>query len=349
MSTSPASPTNTALIFTCPNHDFIIKTLPDGFHFQVERNKLVAGSGVFRDMFDVIPDHNSPRRMEKLKEEILEVHEPSDLFLLFVKLLHGELGALETSEPTEPLQTVLEASPSSDIASISNISNESAWSLSTPTVSPPSTVASPAAVRPTEPHPIIPPKFLRTMMSLLDKYDVPMSPHQEIVMSHFRLNAEKYPLDIYCLAHQLDLIPIAAHASQYLLDRPIEFYSMETVIEYFPSVKAYHRLTLLHAHRKWKLREVLKGEEIFPHDYGYCTAHGQATRTRWDALKKHLEPLITGATDVPAEMAVMRGSVQTCYKCNRACIMAVDMLKASLYSYKVDKVPKTFDCVPGTM
>ncbi|KAG9026586.1 hypothetical protein FRB95_008673 [Tulasnella sp. JGI-2019a] len=319
------------VLFKCSNHDFTIRSLPDVSLFQVQKAILVVGSGVFRDMFDVVSGDkglivtSGPDK----PDEVLDIHEPSDLFLNFIRLLHGDLGALDAAD---------RGSSSNEIPGQADIITLDSVDIVDSALPPPITKWSAPPVT------VVPISLLLSLWDFLDKYDVPASPYQRVLELQFKLNAEQHPLDIYRLAHQLNLTSVAAHASQYLISRPMEQYTLAEVETYFPSAKAYHRLVLLHAHRKWKLKEILKAEEIFPHDYGFCPTHGPATKARWDKLKKDLEPRVTGVTNVPLEMEIMKGSVQACHKCNRACIMAIDMLK-----YKVDKVPKTFDRVPGTM
>ncbi|KAG8990062.1 hypothetical protein FRB94_004015 [Tulasnella sp. JGI-2019a] len=324
-------------LFTCPDHDFTIQSLPDGSLFQVEKSKLTAGSGVFRDMFDVVLGNDGSAAASKEEttiEQRLDVHEPSDLFLYFIKLLHGDIGSLETTDQTESV----EEAPEATTASTPELVDIADTHLRPRPVPRSAIKKEPLLVA------IIPMSLLLPLWNLLDKYDVPASPYHQIVESQIKANAEKHPLEIYGLAHQHDLTSVAAHTSQYLISKPMEHYSLDEIVAHFPSAKAYHRIVLLQAHRKWKLKEILRTEEIFPRGYGFCSVHGSGTKAHWDSLKKDLEPRVTGATDLPSAMAVMKGSVQACYKCNRACIMAIDMLR-----YKVDKVPKTFDGVPGTM
>ncbi|KAG8882656.1 hypothetical protein FRB98_003547 [Tulasnella sp. 332] len=324
-----------AFQFSCSSPDFTIRTAPDGTVFRANRAKLAAGSGVFRDMFGMCDDdvdsnltHAKAIPITDVNQE-LEVQERPEIFGLLLALVHesptttGEIGYPDSDEE--------ESSPEHDVNG-------------TLPVPPPST----SLVESTPLPELIPYPLLSPLFDLLDKYDVTAS-YVNTIADHLKRNAPQHPLQIYSLAHRLsltntNLLPIASYASQFLLSPPLESYTLDEIDENFPSLRAYHRLTLLHAHRKEKLREVLITEQLFPHDYGLCVKHSEASRTIWAAHKRSMEARITAGIDLPAEMAIVKGSFTSCPTCELACDRAIAMMQ-----YKVNKIAYTFDRVPGAM
>jgi len=79
---------------------------------------------------------------------------------------------------------------------------------------------------------------------------------------------------------------IASKASQFL--EPIGSYSMASVLDAIPSVKALHRVSQLQHLRLKALREVLNESEIFPKGYGVCPSHREQTMECWERQRKAL-------------------------------------------------------------
>jgi len=302
--------------FSCSNPDFTIRTVPDGKVFEVNKARMAVGSRIFRDMFFVCTEVDTGDIASSGEamgaEGDMEIHEHPDVFALFLAVVHGDRKDANPSVESEK-------NPAKDQPQ--------------PIVSTPLPDSAPT-------------RFFRPLWAMFDKYDVP-SEHQQIAEAWLKQNAEqdqRSALEVYAVAHQLNLTHIASHTSQYLLSRPLKSYTLAEVEAYFPSAKAYHRLHLLHEHRIMLLRGILLKEDIFPHDYGLCPKHGESTRAMWAQRQRDIAHRITAGTNLPAEVAIIKGSLAACHKCNRACNMAVKMLE-----YKTGKVPKTFDLVPGAV
>lgn len=186
---------------------------------------------------------------------------------------------------------------------------------------------------------IIPFPVLPSMLQLADKYGLPES----IICSlhlHVQANASTSPLLVYAYATTHGLPKIAAEASAHLLHPPLSSYTKEG-IQIIPTVTAYHELLRLHEYRKYKLRDILLNEDIFPHGYGACSVHKQWAIQLWEQKRVHLATQIEAATDIAGEMRDLVGQLSSCPLCHKALTAAVDMLQ-----YKCRKVARTVDYVP---
>lgn len=188
---------------------------------------------------------------------------------------------------------------------------------------------------------IIPLPVIPVALGLADKYML-NSDMIQVLHSHIGAHVMTEPLKVYGLAVLLNLMELASDASEYLLHPPLSTYRTDE-IKAIPTVDAYHQLIRLHGVREVRLREVLQGEIIFPHDYGICSSHGAATTALWEERKRVLGPRIRAGscrhglllgfeltnslgTDVAAEMANITDDVGSCKICIKACKAAVDML-----------------------
>lgn len=89
-----------------------------------------------------------------------------------------------------------------------------------------------------------------------------------------------YPLKVYGIATKYALDWIADDASMFLIHPPMHTYTLEE-ISIIPTAVAYHKLFVLQHHRTTKLREILRGEELFPHHYGECPKHAGSANALW--------------------------------------------------------------------
>jgi hypothetical protein len=143
---------------------------------------------------------------------------------------------------------------------------------------------------------IIPFPVLPSMLQLADKYGLPES----IICSlhlHVQANASTSPLLVYAYATTHGLPKIAAEASAHLLHPPLSSYTKED-IQIIPTVTAYHELLRLHEYRKYKLRDILLNEDIFPHGYGACSVHKQWAIQLWEQKRVHLATQIEAGIDI---------------------------------------------------
>ncbi|KAJ3482060.1 hypothetical protein NLI96_g7227 [Meripilus lineatus] len=139
------------------------------------------------------------------------------------------------------------------------------------------------------PFPILPP-----LLRLADKFAF-TDELTHCLRSHLSAYVATYPLRVYGYAVELGMDAVAAKASMFLLDPPISSYSAEDM-KAVPSAEALQRLVLLHDYRITKLKEILGGESIFPHDYGLCSKHGHKTRNLWEQRKTQVLPKIQAGT-----------------------------------------------------
>jgi hypothetical protein len=317
----------------CPKPNFTIRLTSTNVAFQVNRSKLASGSVVFRDMFGVCdsddegPFHATRADGTPVPQE-MEIDERPEIFSLLLRLLHVDSkNCISTSQTSaiQPKEEVKEGSRE----------NEDPWDET-------ATVAADLGEdfsTNTEPETqeglpsIIPLPVLRPLFDLADKYDVIPELHA-LLENHLTLNAPQYPLEVYAMATLLNFEDVARSASAHLISRPLSSYTMEE-ISILPSVESYHRLTLLHAYRIEKLREVLMNEDIFPHDYGICSKHSETTRELWNMRKRHLEWRFTAGTDLSEEMSTIQGSLQKCETCTKACLKALAMLKVSIMNAQI--------------
>ncbi|TFK57465.1 hypothetical protein OE88DRAFT_1651200 [Heliocybe sulcata] len=192
---------------------------------------------------------------------------------------------------------------------------------------------------PTKVANVVPLPVLKIFLNLADKYlfseDIVDSMH-----SHLAAQASLLPLEIYAYATGHGFPKLAAEASAYLLHPSLSAYTPQE-ISIIPTVEAYHRLVLLHYERIKQLKDLLRGEEIFPHGYGQCHLHGKDTRFAWGKYKDNLVPKLEAGTDLAAEMRGFSSALPQCEVCYRACNAAVDMLE-----YKFRKIIKRIDQLP---
>jgi len=113
-----------------------------------------------------------------------------------------------------------------------------------------------------DPATVIPlPLLLSLLFRLADKYAINESITRALRI-HLRANAPAYPLEVYGFATFHNMEWEASEASQYVL--PLASYRFEE-IKLIPTVIAYHKLVRLQDFRVKSLRDLLLGEEIFPH------------------------------------------------------------------------------------
>ncbi|KAF8971534.1 hypothetical protein BDZ97DRAFT_1651201 [Flammula alnicola] len=190
-----------------------------------------------------------------------------------------------------------------------------------------------------DPTTVIPlPLLLSLFFRLADKYALADS-ITDALRVHLLANAPGHGLEVYGFATLHNMEWEASAASQYVL--PMASYRFEE-IKVIPDVVAYHKLVRLQDFRVKALRDLLLGEDIFPHGYGECTSHREKTVAAWDRQRKALVGRIESATDVAGEMDALTNTFQDCKTCHKACIAAVEML-----AYKGKRVPRRLDQLPN--
>ncbi|ESK98463.1 hypothetical protein Moror_213 [Moniliophthora roreri MCA 2997] len=184
-----------------------------------------------------------------------------------------------------------------------------------------------------DPATVIPLPILPSLFALADKYSLSETITQSL-REHLLAHAPNDPLRVYGLAVSFNLTSIASKASQYL--QPLASYSSHQ-IKAIPTVDAYHRVAQLQDFRVKSLRQILLEEDIFPHGYGSCASHREATISVWQEMRMTLALKVDTLTDVAGEMESIANlpPVKDCSACRKACIAAVDMLR-----YKCRKVPR---------
>ncbi len=109
---------------------------------------------------------------------------------------------------------------------------------------------------------IIPLPLVVSLLSVVaDKYGL----DEEIVQTlraHLEAHAPVHGLEVYGFASSNGLEWIATTASQYIL--PMASYRFDE-IKVIPNVVAYHKIVRLQNFRVNALRDLLLGEELFPH------------------------------------------------------------------------------------
>jgi hypothetical protein len=130
---------------------------------------------------------------------------------------------------------------------------------------------------------VIPFPLLPRMLQLADKYALSESLRQSL-LAHMSSHVSVYPLEVYAFAMGRCLQSLAVDASKYLLHPRLSAYSPKD-IEIIPSPEAWQKLVLLHDIRIRGLREILQGEEIFPHGYGTCSSHKDKAIFLWQQRK----------------------------------------------------------------
>ncbi|RDB28714.1 hypothetical protein Hypma_015247 [Hypsizygus marmoreus] len=174
-----------------------------------------------------------------------------------------------------------------------------------------------------DPATVIPlPILLSLLYGLVDKYALPESISESLNV-HLAAHAPAYPLRVYGFATVQGLHKVASDAK-------------------IPNVAAYHKLVRLQDARVKALRELVLGEDIFPHGYGACPNHHQETISTWNAKRTALAPRIETVTDVAAEMYTLTDTLPSgCKACHKACSAAVKML-----AYKSRKTLRRIDQLP---
>ena len=127
------------------------------------------------------------------------------------------------------------------------------------------------------PSTIIPLPLLKSLLSVTaDKYA--LDPEIiRVLKAHLNAHARYDGLEVYGFASLHGLEWEACTASQYVL--PLASYKFEE-IKVIPNVIAYHKLVRLQDFRVKALRDLLLGEELFP--------HGQFLPSLWTAAEQRI-------------------------------------------------------------
>ncbi|KAH7104187.1 hypothetical protein BKA62DRAFT_497477 [Auriculariales sp. MPI-PUGE-AT-0066] len=185
----------------------------------------------------------------------------------------------------------------------------------------------PLARQPAQTGGAIPLPLLPALFRLVDKYAL-KAELADTLATHLAAHAPVQPLSVYSLATQLELEKVASDATAHLLKKPLHKYTSDEVA-LIPSVKAYHALVALHAHRVEKLKELVLAEELFPKDYGLCGTHGDATRDVWARKANYVWGQIEPGTDVAEEMSPVLTAdvIRDCKLCHMGCIRSIEMIR----------------------
>jgi len=179
-----------------------------------------------------------------------------------------------------------------------------------------------------DPATVIPFPILVQILELADKYALDRT-IMETLCRHLLVYAETYPLQIYGYATDHGLDKIAAKASQYLM--PVASYRMDEICQ-ISKVNDYHKIVQLQHLRTQSLRELVLGEDIFPHGYRACPLHLQGTTALWNTKRTMLAAQLTAVTDVAVEMGlILEALPKGCQTCHEAGSAAVKMLAVSLH------------------
>ena len=141
-------------------------------------------------------------------------------------------------------------------------------------------------ITPVTPKSSVPLPLLPSLYVLADKYAVNDS-IVHALHTHLASYKSTSPLQVYAQAAKLGLDELMNETSVYLVHPPLSSYTVEEV-SIIPSTGAYHKLLLLQSHREKKLKEILLGEDIFPHGYGECPEHKAATMSMWDQRRRDI-------------------------------------------------------------
>jgi len=295
--------------FRYDDANFTVRSIIDGDIFKVQRECLAGSSQIFRDMFECCDSEYvlpTPGLGDIDANNHLDLNEDAPTLNMLFYFLHN---------PPEPYV----AEPiKKDLKNYTRIPQQGI------------------------PESSIPFPLLPGLIRLSDKYQLNESLIQTL-HSHLGAYASSYPLRVYGYATELNMEGVASKASMYLLERPLTNYTPEEM-EVIPTAAALHKLYLLHDFRIRRLREVLKDEPLFPHDYGKCTKMGHAQRAlgRWEELKRESYILIEAATDVADLMLAGQDEFKDCDICTKAWTAAVSML-----AYKCAKVPRNVKKLPS--
>jgi len=263
----------------------------------------MRNSEVFRDMFS-FGESGSPDH----EEQAVDLHETSAVLIALLRLLHYPPGP-----------PVLK--PENETGDHEILNHKL-----------PKRLYDPATVIPL-------PLLLSLLYGLVDKYAISDAVTKTLNV-HLIAHAPAFPLQVYSFATAQRLDYVASEASQYLM--PLASYTL-VEIAVIPNVVAYHKLVRLQALRVKALRDLVMGEDIFPHGYGICSSHQRETTASWEAKRAALATMIETVTDISGEMeAVAERLPKTCKPCQKACTAAVQML-----AYKSRKTIRRIDQLPA--
>jgi hypothetical protein len=214
--------------FHCENPDFQVRSIPDDVFFAVNRSALER-SEVF-----------SMHCPQTIEFSLSKTHFLGDMF----SCCDGSESKLELHEKSGELAALLR--------------------LLHDTPQPPAELprANEFESLQYDPSTIIPLPLLKSLLSVTaDKYA--LDPEiVRVLKAHLIAHAPVHGLDVYGFASSHGLEREAYKASQYVL--PLASYRFEE-IKVIPSVIAYHQLVRLQDFRVKALRDLLLGEELFPH------------------------------------------------------------------------------------
>lgn len=182
--------------------------------------------------------------------QTIEIYESSSIFGCLLRLLHEDL-------PIQNCKTYEEDSDSFE-----------------------------TKITPVIPKSSVPLPLLPTLYELADKYAVTES-IVNALHTHLASYKSASPLHVYALATKLGLEELMNETSVFLIHPPLSSYTAEEV-SIIPSTGAYHKILLLQAHRQSHLKEILLGEDIFPHGYGECPNHKSATTAIWHQRRQEI-------------------------------------------------------------
>ncbi|KAH7914490.1 hypothetical protein BJ138DRAFT_1143855 [Hygrophoropsis aurantiaca] len=313
------------MMFHCDNADFLVRSIPDGVQFKIQRRSLESS-----EIFSLSNStHLKPGTRVLMNIFSLPV---GDMFACCeqeFQLVSGtsdytchEDQRLDLDESAETLETLFKL-------------------LHYPPP-PPSLIDPSPFKRPkyrTDDGTLIPFPLLPQLFHLTDKYALSES-LRDSLHAHLLANASIHPLKVYGYAILHELHDVAIEASAHLLAPALSTYSKEEIAT-VPTVQAYHDLVRLQAYRIRKLRHVLLHEDIFPHGYGTCNVHKDSTIVKWENQRRFLSDKIEAATDLAAEMGHLVEEFTFCRMCHKACTAAVKMLE-----YKCYRIPRTIDYLP---
>jgi len=285
--------------FHCDEPDFFVRSMRDDppVQFGVLR-KALSVSEIFRDMFDCCDSGFAMSMTADDNDQTLDLDETSDVMNILLGLLHT---------PPPPPERIQQT----------NVEKKE-----------------PIHHSRFEPGSVIPFPLLPRMLQLADKYALSENLTRSL-LAHVSAHISAYPLEVYGFAAERGLLSLAVDASKYLLHPPLSSYSMRDIKD-IPSPEAWHKLVLLHDVRIRGLREILLGEEIFPHGYGICSSHKDRAVSLWTQRKMDIVLKIEAGTDVAAEMGDLEHQFSSCRTCHNACSAAVKML-----AYKCQRLPKS--------
>ena len=249
--------------------------------------------------------------------------EGSDLFKHMLESLAEEkYPVIDMAEPTETLRA------------LSDIIHDPPKMLAPPAARPKFKPGAPDILPPEEPpSSLIAFNELRDLLyQLADKYqftEMLIKP----LHSHLLRHARTSPLEVYSLASLLELDDITSSASQFLLTPHVSTYSVEKA-RILTTSEAFYHLLQLQTYREVALRQILREEQVFPHDYLICRSHGVATRTVWEHRRQTVLDNLHAGMDVAEEMKPCLEAVANCPACKRGVDIAVEMIRVRRLSIR---------------